>query len=363
MSEKRKRGLFSRLLFFLVTVVVSAALLLSYSALFLNPEKAWYVTLAGILFPFLFILEAILLVLSAFRRSSLFGWILAVMIPALFFSGRYVRFRDGGEEEGPVRIVSYNVGLFAHDGGKVAGDRLALADSVAKFLLGTDADVILLQEFFLPSSTGIDRWLKTRFPGYHAEYYALTGRAGSAGNVTLSRRPVLNKGKIDFPSSTNMALFTDVRLTDSTVLRLYNCHFESYNISPDSLIHALGDEEEVESTGRKMERSIRQRPAQVGEVVRSAAESPVRSMIAGDFNDTPMSFTYQRLRRSRKDAFIEAGKGLGATYMRFRPFFRIDYILYPKDLKARTFSVLKAPYSDHAPIEATFVAEPNVTIQ
>lgn len=363
MAEKKKRSFFSRVLFFLIVTVVSVALLLSYSALFLNPEKVWFVTLAGLVFPLLVVLEAVLLIFSIFRRSSLFSWILALLIPGFLLSGRYVQFKDKGADEGPVRIVSYNVGLFAHDGGKVASDRLSLADSVARFLVRTKPDVICLQEFFLPSKAGIDNWLKTHFPGYHAEYYILTGKAGSAGNVTLSRRQVLHKGKIDFEKSTNMALFTDIRLADSTVIRIYNCHFESYNISPDSLIHALGDEEEVESTGRKMKKSIRQRPAQVDEVVRSAAESPVRSMVLGDFNDTPMSFTYQRLRRARKDAFMEAGKGFGATYMRMRPFFRIDYMLYPKDLEAKTFSVLKAPYSDHAPLEATFSTEPNVTVK
>ena len=356
MAETRNTpGFFSRLLFSLLALSVAVALLLCYGALILNPAKAWLVSIFGLLYPLLLFLALLLLVVGLFRRSRLAALLFIILLPSVFLAGRYVRFKGTDGEEGPLKIVSYNVGLFAHKQGAGADvPRLALADSVAAFLRGTDADIICLQEFYLPNAVDIQGYLATRFPGYAAEYYVLTGQQGYAGNVTLSRRPILFKGKIDFEHSTNMALYTDISL-DTAVVRIYNCHLESYNISPEGVIRSIGGEDAVvETTGRKMRHTIERRPAQVEAVVRSMKESPVHSLVLGDFNDVPMSYTYQRLKAGRKDSFVAAGQGLSATYTKFRPFLRIDYILYPRDLEAVSYAVSKVRYSDHYPVIATY---------
>ena len=103
-----------------------------------------------------------------------------------------------------------------------------------------------------------------------------------------------------------------------------------------------------------MRRSITSRPKQVAHVLQSMEKAPVRSLAVGDFNDSPLSYTYFRLQRGRKDSFVKAGKGFGATYRALWPLLRIDYILYPKNLEAISFEVLSAPYSDHNPIVATY---------
>ena len=96
----------------------------------------------------------------------------------------------------------------------------------------------------------------------------------------------------------------------SSKLRIYNCHFESYNISLPAIIkrHAA-----VEETERKLRHSITERPRQVAQVLTGIDQAPVHSIVVGDFNDTPLSYTYFRLIRGRKDSFMKAGKGFGAT--------------------------------------------------
>jgi endonuclease/exonuclease/phosphatase family metal-dependent hydrolase len=352
-ESKNKPGFFSRLLFGLLALVAACALLLSYAALVVNPAKVWFVSLFGLLYPLLLLLVILLLLIAFLRRSRLAPLLILALLPSVFLAGRYVRFDGGEKAEGPLKIVSYNVGLFAHQQGS-ASSRIALADSVAAYLRGTDADIICLQEFFLPNAVDVQGYLETRFPGYKAEYYVLTGQNGHAGNVTLSRYPILYKGKIDFEHSTNMALYTDINL-DTTVVRIYNCHLESYNISPEGVIRSIGEDDTVvETTGRRMRGTIERRPAQVDAVVRSIKDSPVRSLVLGDFNDVPMSYTYQRLKTGRKDSFVAAGKGLGATFTKFRPFLRIDYILYPRDLEATSCEVPNVRYSDHYPVIATY---------
>ena len=245
-------------------------------------------------------------------------------------------------------MVSYNVGLFAH--GPAGSDRLVVADSVSRWLRAQDADLICLQEFYLPNEVSMDKWIKSHFPGYKAEYYVFTGPRGAFGNLTLSRRRVVDKGKINFEHSTNLALWTDIGL-DSATVRIYNCHFESYNISLSNLVKKAGA---VEETERKMRRSITERPKQVAEVMRGVDSAPVQSLVLGDFNDNPLSYTYFRLLRGRHDSFTKAGRGFGATYRTLWPLLRIDYILYPPGLQAVTYTVPHVDYSDHYPIIATY---------
>ena len=348
-SEKKKRHWLSHLSFGTISLALSVLLVLAYLSVVVDPAKAWFFTLFGLLYPVVLPITVLLFVWSLFRRSHMRLPLLIVLLPSLFFFGRYVQLRRSvPAEEGPLKVISYNVGLFAH--GPEGADRLVMADSVSRWLLSQDADLICLQEFFLPKDVSMDAWIKRHFPGYKAEYYVFTGTRGSFGNLTLSRRPVADKGKINFERSTNLALWTDIRL-DSTTVRLYNCHFESYNISLSNLVKKDGAMEETE---RKMRRSITERPKQVAEVLRGVDKAPVQSMVLGDFNDNPLSYTYMRLLRGRRDSFVKAGKGFGATYRTLWPLLRIDYILYPPGLQAVTYEVPHVDYSDHYPVIATY---------
>ena len=352
-DTKPRHGWFSRFTFGTVSLVLAGLLALSYVSMIVNPAKAWIFTIFGLLFVPLVVLTFLFFIWALFRRSRMSGFLLVMLLPAVFLIGKYYQFKAPEPEREPtLKIVSWNVGLFAH--GNMGDRRLVLADSVAAFLRRTDADVICLQEFHLPNTLNMDAWFRDRFPGYTAYYYVLTGESGHAGNVTLSRRPVLYKGKIDFDRSTNLALHTDIQL-DSSVLRFYNCHFESYNISLSGLVHPDNmNEEAMEKTGRKMRRSITQRPRQVEEVMKDVDECPVRSVVLGDFNDNPLSYTVYRLSRGRLDTFVQAGKGFGATFRHLWPLLRIDYILYPRDLHAVSYEVPKTKYSDHYPVIATY---------
>ena len=110
----------------------------------------------------------------------------------------------------------------------------------------------------------------------------------------------------------------------------------------------------MEETEQKMRRSITERPKQVSEVLQDIDRAPVRSLVVGDFNDNPISYTYYRLLRGRNDSFVKAGKGFGATYRTLWPLLRIDYILYPRGLEAVSRTVPHIKYSDHYPIIATY---------
>ena len=353
MARNRFFGLTNRVLL----LVAALLLVVSYLSMVINPAKLWLMSLAGLMFvPFL-LLNLFLLVWAFMRRSKAFVIPLLAIIPAMFFMGRYAHFR--GDEEAPMvpqdkllKVITWNVGRFslAHPSSGISGfDHCA--DSVFAYILEQKPDIVCLQEFKIKDSRRIRQYLKKKMPGYYSEYYVFTGKNGSAGNLTLSRLPVRNRGVIKFDGGTNLAIFSDYEYAGK-VFRVYNCHFESYNISFSGIARAMmrQDKEVFAETGGKMKRSISRRPKQVDQVFNDIESCPVESFVCGDFNDNPMSYTYCRMMRDRQDTFVEAGDGFGATYSRLWPMLRIDYVLCPKSCTVVTHETRKVRLSDHYPV-------------
>ena len=56
------------------------------------------------------------------------------------------------------------------------------------------------------------------------------------------------------------------------------------------------------------------------------------------------------MKKGRKDAFVEAGHGFGATFAALWPVLRIDYVLFPEKFNAVSHEIPRIPYSDHYPV-------------
>ena len=71
------------------------------------------------------------------------------------------------------------------------------------------------------------------------------------------------------------------------------------------------------------------------------------SVICGDFNDVPSSYTYFHIRNLRQDAFLIKGLGVGKTYNSLAPMLRIDYILPDTSFNIQQFGMVDENLSDH----------------
>ena len=74
----------------------------------------------------------------------------------------------------------------------------------------------------------------------------------------------------------------------------------------------------------KLKGAFQRRAEQVEKIKESIERSPYKIVLSGDMNDTPTSFAYHELSDSLTDSFIEAGRGIGQTYIGKFPSFRID---------------------------------------
>ena len=337
-----------------VMCIAAGLLVLSFLSILVNPAKIWVMTLFGLLFIPLFTVNVVLFFWALKRRSRSAFIPLVAVLPSLFFVGSYFQFAGNDEESSgeKVKVVSYNVGRFMN--GKCVGgryDREECIDSVMRFLDRQKADIICLQEFYIQDINELRAFLSKRMKKYGYEYYLYTGKSGSYGNITLSRFAAKDKGVIKFDNSANLAIYTDYQIDDDRI-RVYNCHFESYNISPSGLLRSvLGrDREKIKKAEDKMIRGISRRPKQVNRVLDHIGHSEYDSFVCGDFNDTPMSYTYYKMSKGREDSFRESGKGFAATFSLLWPMIRIDYVLYPERFQALSHITYRKPFSDHYPV-------------
>jgi endonuclease/exonuclease/phosphatase family metal-dependent hydrolase len=111
---------------------------------------------------------------------------------------------------------------------------------------------------------------------------------------------------------------------------------------------------EVKSIGQSLKRGFVRRALQAQLVKEHVDRSPYPVIIAGDFNDTPVSYAYRKIRKGLNDSFVSSGYGAGFTYKGNYPPNRIDYILYDKSLTSTSFEIRKVKFSDHYPIIAWF---------
>ena len=351
-SSRRRNGLFGTSLFVLLSTVFALALLLSYLALFFNPVKYPVPMFFGLYYIPIVLLNLLMLLLALLKRRMAVLIPVVALIPSLLLADRFVRF--GREEPAAsgeqIKVLSYNLGRYGAGVQKVAAD--AAVSGVRQFLLEQDADVVCLQEFSAPDTLALGRYL----PEYPYQARHLFKGKRWFGNVTLSKYPIRESQALTFPQSRNLSLVTDIDVHGRTV-RVYNCHLESYSLSFTALIQRLFHKEsftdEVVQVHERVREATRRRSEQVGLLLRSEAESPWPNLVCGDFNDTPVSYTYRRLIQTKKDSFVEAGSGFGSSDSVLWPMLRIDYILLPQEWSAVRHETPRIPWSDHYPVTTT----------
>ena len=112
--------------------------------------------------------------------------------------------------------------------------------------------------------------------------------------------------------------------------------------------------DEVKSLSVSLKRGFIRRSVQAQSLKAQIDHSPYSVIVAGDFNDTPVSYAYRKIRKGLNDAFVNSGYGAGFTYKGNYPANRIDYILFDNSLESRYFEILKVRFSDHYPVAAYF---------
>jgi endonuclease/exonuclease/phosphatase family metal-dependent hydrolase len=285
------------------------------------------------------------------------------------FAGNLLHKNVPGSKQNTFSILSYNVRLF--DLYKWSETKNSRAKMMG-YLHQKDADILCLQEFYSSDedSIGIRNVrviAQTMGYTYEARNVNFQTKRGFFGDIIFSKYPIVNSGSYNLDTSllTHKFQFADIVMQGTDTVRVFNLHLQSvkfdtddYNlIEKNAMPHASinSNIKQGKVFIKKLAVSFEKRSKQA-EIVRTEInKSPHATIVCGDFNDLPSSYTYFKVRGKLNDAFLDRGFGLGRTYTGISPILRIDYMLY--DAKKIVMYALQkdnVPYSDHFPQKAWF---------
>ncbi len=351
--------------FVFVNVICSLCLLVTALGCFVNPTYSWPFAFLGFIFPLFVVVNILLVLFWLFTKQKKFA--LVSFLPLLFtfpFLQRSFAFNTKQHIEKDIKIISYNVRNFdLYNWSHNKETRKKMFD----LLEAEQPDILCLQEFYSDTAhfRNVEDLKKTLGMKYHffGKTVVVDGKNDrrSWGVITLSKYPIVEKEMIDFSNSTgNACIYTDIKIND-TIVRIYNMHLQSihFGYNDYKYIDQIQDNQETNMNEtknilRKIKRAAIKRGEQVNEVVKSINQCESAKIICGDFNDTPVSYTYQKISKDMNDVHVSLGFGFGRTYSKIIPTLRIDYLFLDPSFNANSYKVIEKEYSDHYPIVSTF---------
>lgn len=357
-----------------LNILAILGLLLAYTAPKISPADFWPIAFVGLLYPFLVLINVVFLIFWLFTKKR-FALLSAVALMVGFthllnliqINDIRKELPDSGTN---IRFLTYNVrnfGLYNYHPNRELN--FSYRNNIFRYLNEKEYDIIAFQEFVVDRKgefrtlDTLTRFLDAR--NHHFEYTRFSRYQNYFGLATFTKFPIVNRGKIPFRTKAgNLCIYTDIAIKNDTI-RVYNLHFESIGLSDEDHLFvetmtntiASDQPENISKHSRRIYNRIRRafiwRAAQATKVAEHIAKSPHPVILAGDFNDTPMSFAYHQIAQNLNDAF-RSGRGMGRTYMIAIPGFRIDYIFHDTAFKPYNFKTESLPYSDHYPVSVVF---------
>jgi endonuclease/exonuclease/phosphatase family metal-dependent hydrolase len=254
-------------------------------------------------------------------------------------------------------LLTYNVRLFGVYDDTTTHSR----DNIFKLIREEQPDIACFQEYYRQDKpTSFETYDSIRQIMNSIDYHERSAHnergKRNFGIAIFSKYPMIARGDVMFESQGTMdfnyCVFADVVCRKDTV-RIYNVHLQSIRLSEPGSAPTPGTLSMLKTGIKKMNSAYIKRADQARKVIEHMESSPYPIVVCGDFNDTPMSYTYHQFYKKMTDGFREASFGLGATYIGRIPAGRIDYVFHTDELSCSNFNVHKVSYSDHRPITCT----------
>jgi endonuclease/exonuclease/phosphatase family metal-dependent hydrolase len=365
----------TRRVFVVLNIVTVVLFLLACANAILHPGRWWVIALLGLIFPllllFVFLFFSIGIFIPGWRRwavislvALIIGWPNIHSFLALHVGGSF----HTEKAPGALRVMTWNVRSFDEFTTRKKGASGHLP-KMLQFIGGQHPDVLCIQEFFnseVPADSCNIAFIqeRLRFPYYFfSRDYVNRGAKYEAGVIVFSRYPIVDTMLMDYSRpggfhSTESLISADIHAGKDTI-RIFTTHlqsvlFHSKDFHDLEIIKNVDDSILMasKSIAKKLGYAFRHRGDQAEEVRAQLDKSPYPSVICGDFNDVPNSYTYFTIRKDWQDAFIKKGFGIGRSYKFISPTLRIDYILASPALKVLQCRRFPLPWSDHNPVVA-----------
>lgn len=356
---------FFRSLFWSLNLLLVLYTLLSYWLLYALPTEHWSAGMVMISIPVVWIINLIYVIFWLITRpwrSWLSGLVLMIGI-ILFGSRTFVWHRPTDLTGGgtPLKVFSYNVQSFNLNNSWERYHSSPRVRRTLNYVLRYDAPVKCIQEFY--NSTAIsdyDLVRRLRQAGYSYSVLLYPELAhvpeGPLGAAIFSIYPIIHSGREPFNGS-NGIVWANIKVGNDTV-RVINVHLQSMGIRVGKVLNQdelTGVRHETRGVLSALRYGFIERREQIRRVERHIRESEYPVIVTGDYNDTPYSAVYERMRRILPNSFEEGGRGFGFTYNHLPGFIRIDHQFHDPSLPVLNFETINyISYSDHYPIVGTY---------
>lgn len=363
--ERKERSFIGKVLVFILTILAIVGLIamaLSVMSPHVNPKHFWWVAMFGlafweILLFNLFVLLALLLLWS--RKAWIALIALLIAIPGFrksYSFGKPIEQGDG------IRIMSYNVHLFKHIDGTI--DTENFANQIMAMVREQNPDLLCCQEF-TAYKRGVLRpeCIKLFSQGIGMPYCYYNTKRNYSGNVIFSRYPIAKVTDGDgFSKEETYGILVSVDAEEKGKFYLANIHLVSNMITNDEidvLTKTSDNQQSFDTVGRKVIHKLKSafiyRSDEVKAMLQGIPQTNMPLILCGDFNDTPLSYTYRRIQKAGyRDTFIEVGHGSKPTYAGKLPLIRIDYFWANDKVTPLRFERYRKKASDHYPIILDF---------
>ena len=344
---------------FVLTVGFLVPLLMSYLAPLVDPRKVIWFAFAGLGASVIYMANVVLMLYWALRWKIMAPVVLFFLLVGAGNVSKFVRpgFSKHYADKrvpGSLRILSYNVGSF--DSAPKGGGR-DHSYEICSFIRDVDPDIICLQEcdIFRANRSNIDSLLAGW--QYRSTSFAPSNGAGYGRGVAIfSKYPIRNPQVMDYPGTNNASMWADIVVRKDT-LRIFTNHLQTTGInqrdrdfiSPEGLVDFTSNERAM-GIARKLKRNFMMRADQADAVSDVIHDGTRKVIVCGDFNDTPMSYTYRTMKGNLVDTFRKKGRGMGATYKELFGILRIDYIFHSRDFETVSYNLAGNEWSDHDPV-------------
>ncbi len=331
--------------------LVLFASLASYASVFIPPDDFWPAVFLSYAIPVFMITNCILFVVTI-RRSELRILPAIGALAGLAFLPVSVSVHSAPDNERGFSVLSLNAKFF-----RKAKTYHEFSGEMIQWAVKDTSAIKCFQEYSTNSQwepldvTG--QMVRSGYKGYAVKI--LKGQDHNLGLAIFTKFDVLDSGVVwEDETSSNGTIYADLKAGKDT-MRVYNVHLRSMSLD----IYQYKSPEyygyKVKKLGSKLMYGARTRSEQIDELIRHASACPYPFLICGDFNETPYSYNYFKLRSKFSNAFEKAGHGFGFTVNGTLFFLRIDHHFFGNGIKALDFSVDRTmKISDHFATRGTY---------
>lgn len=344
-NQRSATGLIIDIFVGVITLVVVALFLTTLFVPSLDPRQHGEVSTLGLVAPIIYAMQAALTLYWIVRWRPFIAVVMAfvsllgVFQLSLFYKLELRRVYSEPNlkpryDKKALKVMSYNVRSFIDD------NRERQLDSIVKIIKAVNPDILCLQE--MGFSDIADSLLEPLKPMPHS-----LSRV-NLSPVIYSRYPIIKASRMD---TLKNFVWADIVIkkdkNNEDTIRVFNNHLHSTAIRRDDSNYIENHEYlegdslgKVHSMVKRLTENNRVRAEQADTLAALVAASPYPVIVCGDFNDTPVSYTYRTVARKLNDPYRKVGRGYSHTYRGFFDMLRIDYIFYSDEFEALSYEVV-----------------------